>query len=235
MQDSNLGLQTWMIATYLLSTNIKGHASMKLHRDLGITYKTAWHLAHRIRETWEKDQSLFSGPVEVDETYIGGKRRNMHLAKRRQLTGRGPVGKTAVVGMKDRDSNHVAAEVVHATDSKTLQSFVSDHAAPGAQVYTDDAQAYNGIPFPHESVKHSVGEYVRDMAHTNGMESFWAMLKRGYTGIYHRMSPKHLPRYVAEFEGRHNQRSRDTRDQLIENATGMIGKRLRYQDLVRGK
>ena len=109
MESSKLGLQTWMVAVYLLSTSLKGQSSMKLHRDLGITQKSAWHLAMRIRETWDKDGGLFSGPVEIDETYMGGRRKNMSNATRKTLTGRGPVGKTAVIGAKDRDTNKVVA------------------------------------------------------------------------------------------------------------------------------
>ena len=125
---------------------------------------------------------MSAGPLEVDETYVGGKRKNMPRAKRKQLEGRGAVGKVAVAGAKDRATNRVSARSVPATDGKTLQGFVGDHAAPAATVYTDDATAYRGMPFEHEAVNHSAGEYVRGMAHVNGIESFWAMLKRGYHG-----------------------------------------------------
>ena len=234
MQSSKLGLQVWALASYLLTTGIKGQASMKLHRDLGVTQKTAWHLAHRIRETWAKaDGPPFAGPVEVDETYVGGKRKNMPKAKRETLEGRGAVGKVAVAGAKDRATKRVSAATVPATDGPTLQGFVRARAEAGAKVYTDDARAYRGMPdFDHEAVQHSVGEYVRGMAHTNGMESFWAMLKRGYQGTYHHMSPKHLDRYVTEFEGRHNDRDADTIDQMADMGRGMVGKRLRYNDLI---
>ena len=234
MQASNLGYQIWAIAFYLVATNLKGLSSMKLHRDLEITQKSAWHLAHRIRESWADGQAApFAGPVEIDETYIGGKRRNMSRAKRKDLTGRGAVGKAAVAGAKDRASNRVSARTVRGTDTETLQGFVRETAKPGASVFTDDAAAYRGMGgFKHESVNHSAGKYVRQQAHTNGIESFGAMLKRGYQGTFHHFSVKHLDRYVIEFAGRHNDREADTADIMAHMARGMVGKRLRYQDLV---
>ncbi len=205
---------------------------MKLHRDLGVTQKTAWHLAHRIREVWQREQEKFEGPVEVDETFMGGKERNKHASKKMKA-GRGPVGKVAVIGAKDRKSNKVSADVIEETDGETLKGFVAENVEAGATVYTDDHAGYRGmVGFDHESVKHSVREYVREQAHTNGIESFWAMLKRGYEGTYHKMSVKHLDRYVLEFSGRHNQREEDTIDQMRNMARGVGGKRLRYQDLI---
>ena len=231
MQSSKLGLQVWAIASYLLTTGLKGQASMKLHRDLGITQKSAWHLAHRIRETWVKKNAPMAGPVEVDETYFGGREGNKHARKKQRL-GRGGIGKAIIAGAKDRDTNKVRAEVVEATDAETLQGFIADHVAPDATIYTDEAAAYKGMPFKHESVRHGTGEYVRHMAHVNGMESFWATLKRAHKGTFHKISEKHLQRYVTEFSGRHNDRKRDTIDQMTHIALGMVGKRLRYKDLV---
>ena len=231
LEGSKISLRKWVYAIYLHLTSLKGVSSMKLHRDIGVSQPAAWFMLQRIRKAWESDVSLFAGPIEVDETYMGGKERNKHKGKKLKA-GRGTVGKTAVVGAKDRKTNKVRAKVTEKTDSKTLQKFVADNAAAGAMVYTDDAGAYKGLSFEHKSVKHSVGEYVDGMAHTNGIESFWSMLKRAHKGVYYKMSAKHLQRYVDEFSGRHGLRELDTITQMQSIVAGMVGKRLVYRDLV---
>ena len=235
MQRSKIPLRKWAIAIYLCLTSLKSVSSMKLKRDIGVSQPTAWFMLHRIREAWGGDsEGPFDGPVEFDETYFGGKRRNMSNAQRKKLagTGRGAVGKVAVVGAKDRATNKVAAQVVKATDRETLHDFVAENAEPDAVVYTDDAAAYEGIPNPHQSVKHSVSEYVNGMAHTNGIESFWSMLKRAHKGTFHKISPKHLDRYVQEFAGKHNIRNSGTLAQMRDTVAELVGRNLLYRDLI---
>ena len=231
MQGSNLGFQKWAIAIYLMTTNIKGVSSMRLHRELGITQKSAWFMEHRIRETWEDNSPLFRGPVEVDETYIGGRNKNRHAHKRQKGT-QGGAGKAIVAGAKDRATRQISAAVVPNTEAVTLHGFVAGRARPDATVYTDDHGAYRKLPNRHEAVKHSVSEYVRGQAHVNGIESFWALLKRGYHGTFHHFSKKHLHRYVNEFAGRSNIREGNTMGQMNLIAARMEGRRLRYQDLI---
>ena len=235
MQRSKIPLRKWAIAIYLCLTSLKSVSSMKLHRDIGVTQATAWFMMHRIREAWAvDDDDQFDGPVEVDEAYFGGRQANMPKAKRKTLAGGGTAHMTAVVGAKDRDSNEVRAEVVTDTTKPTLQAFVREHVEPGAAVYTDEHRSYVGLDadFDHESVNHRVGEYVDGMVHTNGMESFWSMLKRAHKGTFHKMSPKHLERYVDEFAGKHNIRDLGTIAQMRDTVARLVGRNLLHRDLI---
>ena len=234
MQKSKVPLRKWAIAIYLCLTSLKSVSSMKLQRDIGVSQPTAWFMLHRIREAWAtENDGPFDGPVEVDETYIGGRKKNMSKAKRREAFGRGPAGKTMVMGAKDRATNRVTAQVIERKDRETMQGFVADHAAPGAKVYTDQAGGYHGMTgFDHEQVNHNVAEYVRGMAHTNGVESFWSMLKRAHKGTFHNISPKHLDRYVHEFAGKHNIRDSGTLVQMRDTVAQLVGRNLLNRDLI---
>lgn len=226
MENTKLPLRKWAFAIYLEMTSLKGISSMKLHRELGISQKSAWFMLHRIRAGLiPKNIKLFKHEVEVDETYMGGK-------KKPHIKGRGPVGKTIVVGVKERGTKKIRAAVVPNTKKTTLIPFIQGNVVPGATVYTDDFASYINIPFPHFAVKHSVGEYVRDNAHTNGIESFWSMLKRAFHGTYHWFSAKHMDRYVEQFVAKHNMRNMDTLDLMENSAAGMAGRRLKYVELI---
>ena len=231
LHSSKISLSNWAIGFYLFMTNLKGVSSMRLYRELGISQKAAWHMAHRIREALDDTGGKFAGPVEADETYVGGKESNRHESKKLRA-GRGTAGKTPVVGVIDRETNQIRTEVVERTDKGTLQDFVVRHTEDDATVYTDEAVAYRGLPRYHEAVAHGAGEYVRGMAHTNGLESHWALFDRGIVGVYHWVSVKHLHRYSGEFEGRHNDRPLDTVDQMAGLVRSGEGRQLRYRDLV---
>ena len=239
MARSNVPMRKWAIAIYLCLTSLKSVSSKKLARDIGVNKNTAWFMMMRIREAWGAgEDDDFDGPVEADESYFGGERKNKSNAERRAIrkagSSRGPVDKTAVVGIKDRETNEVRAKVVRTVDGATLQGFVREHTEPGATVHTDEHASYKELrlDYRHEAVNHTVSEYVRGRAHTNGMESFWSMLKRAHTGTFHKISPKHLQRYVNEFAGKHNVRHSDTLVQMRDTVVRLVGRNLLYRDLI---
>ena len=232
MAESKLTLRTWALAIYLYATSPKGVSSTKLCKDLGVTQKTAWFLAHRIREAMKQGGLFpFAGPVEVDETYVGGRFKTMHACDRRKRRLEPNLGKSIVVGAKDQATNLVTARVVDAADADTLEGFVREVSAPDAEVFTDEAKAYSRIK--RRTVQHKRGEYVApDGAHIQGIESFWATIKRVYKGTHHYMSPKHLQRYVDELAARHGFGRMGALDRMSVIFSRAVGRRLTWGELV---
>ena len=238
MQGSNLGYQKWAFGIYLMGTSVKGISSIRVHSQLGITQKTAWHLTQRIREGFlgvvdsDDDGTPKPGTFEVDESYFGGKQANKHYDKK-IANAQGGRGKKMVIAVKERESNQISAEVIESRTRESVQGFIRENIDVGnSTIYTDDYKGYNGIP--RTAVNHSAGQYVTEQAHVNGVESFWALMKRGVMGTFHHISPKHLQRYVNEFAGRHNIKDKDDIARMTLIALGMVGKRLRWSDLVAG-
>ncbi|MDE2669390.1 MAG: IS1595 family transposase [Chloroflexota bacterium] len=234
LSHSKVPLRKWAVAIYLEITSLKGVSSMKLYRDLKVSQPTAWFMLHRIREAWaDPGAGGFGGPVEVDETYVGGREANKHESQRKHTPG-GLSDKAPVIGVKDRETGKVRARAIESTDGETLRGFVREHTEAGAQVYSDGHGAYQLLEgeYRHNAVQHSVGTYVIEQIHTNGIESFWSMLKRAHKGVYHKISPKHLDRYVQQFAGKHNLREADTLAQMAAVVAGLVGRRLLYRDLI---
>ena len=241
LQESRLPLLKWLMAIYMMTTARKGIPSTQMARELGITQKSAWFLAQRIREAWLTADSgeapagsgPLTGELEVDECFIGGKEANKH-ANKRAKTNSDNYGKSIVVGMRQRDGVIVAKHVADRTKT-TLQGFINKNASWGATIYTDTHKSYSGMSaYNHFTVNHSVGEYVRKQAHTNGIESFWALLKRGHYGVYHYMSAKHLHRYINEFSNRHNTAHLGTMQFIDATWVRMSNRHLSYKELIRG-
>jgi transposase-like protein len=234
-ERSHIPLHKWVYAMYLLVTARKGISSLQLSKEIGITQKSAWFMLHRLREACGgKDLKKLKGIIEVDETYVGGKEGNKHESQKLHM-GRGAVGKEIVVGLRERNGNVIAKHVPEA-DAEHLQGAIYGNVEYGSLVHTDDAPVYADLGtlfFNHETVNHSVGEFVRDQVTVNGIESVWAVLKRGLTGVYHQVSPKHLSRYVDEFafrlnDGNVKHLTLNRLDAMIRAATG---KRLTYERL----
>ncbi len=231
MHATKTPLQNWIVAIYSVMTARKGVSAMQLSKEIGVQYRTAWYMLHRIREACDSGELKLDNVVEMDETYIGGKETNKHERKKLNA-GRGAVGKTPVIGARQRNGKVVAKPVLTA-DGQTAAEFAAQAIALGAKVYTDDSRIYSNIEFEHDSVSHSAKEWVRGDVHTNSIESVWAVLKRSITGTWHHVSPKHLHRYVDEATMRLNSGSCeiDTIDRMNALARNMGGKRLSWEEL----
>jgi transposase-like protein len=231
-EDSPLGLDKWLTAIWLIANSKNGISSYELSRHLGITQKSAWHVLHRIRLAMQNGSlNKLSGSVEVDETFIGGKARNMHAAKRKHL-GTGGAGKVAVMGLLERHGE-VRTMVVSNVRRNSLHGEVSKHVEAGSTVYSDALKSYNRLEeeYIHNVINHSE-EYVRGHVHTNGIENFWSLLKRSLGGTYISVEPFHLFRYLDEQAFRFNKRKATDGQRFMELVSMITGKRLEYKTLI---
>ena len=236
-EDSPLGLDKWLLAMWQVVNCKNGVSSYEVHRAIGVTQKTAWFMDHRIRLALGiAPADKFSGHIEADETFIGGKARNMHTGKRaRKITGTGGKDKTAVMGILERTGkdghSKVRTTVVPNRNKRSLQAEVRKHVEAGSALYTDALKSYNGLDeFEHQVVDHPV-QYVDGIVHTNGLENFWSLLKRGINGTYVSVEPFHLFRYLDEQAYRFNTRKLTDGERFSIAVNGIVGKRVMYDQL----
>ena len=234
LERNKIDARKWLFAAYLVLTARKGISSYQLSKELAVQQRTAWYMLHRLRTACESGSVLLSGIVEMDDTYVGGSEKNKHAAKK-SGKGTGPVGKAVVLGMRARGGSLKAMVVPNIRDT-TVHQATRAHVAPGAVVCTDTHPSYRKLctlVSHHDTVNHETKEFAKGFVHTNGIESVWAVLKRGLKGVYHHVSPKHLARYVDEFSFRLNEGNCqvDTKDRMAALFGAMPGKPITYKEL----
>ena len=240
MEDSALGLDKWLMAIWMQTNCRNGVSSWELHRTIGITQKCAWHMLHRIRLAMQEEgSSPFAGEVEADESFIGGKARNMHYEKKirkyikGELSRGGAVGKAIVRGLLERNTKQVRANVIAEAHTRHTDEQIRKNVEPGSKIYTDEANHYDYLPeYAREFINHTE-TYVRGAVHTNTLENFWSLLKRGLNGTYVSVEPFHLQAYVDEQAFRYNKRGdMDDAERFGVAVSQIVGKRLTYADLI---
>ena len=243
LEATNIGLQTWAYAIYLMTTRPKGISAVQLRKDLGISERSAWYMNHKLREGFSNAAGepitsfpggLMYGTVEVDESFFGGKEKNKHADKKTPGGGRGGRGKTIVMGMFARENGHVVAGIIPNLEQGTMVDFIRKYINTGTTVYSDSHKSYQGLD-NHEDVTHNQKEYRKGEVHTNNIENFWSIIKRGYLGVYHHMSRKHLQRYLNEFCGRFSIRDMEPLEKMVWLAHGLFGKTIKRKEITAGK
>lgn len=230
-ENTKITLRKWFLAIYVISAHKKGISSLQLSRDIGVTQKTAWFMLHRIREMFnDKTPELLTGIVEADETYVGGKDKNRHWDKKQD--GRGTANKAPVFGMVERDGE-VKAIPVKKAHGETLIPIIMDNVHKDATVMTDEFGGYHYLHlyYKHGIINHNTKMYVDGEIHTQNIENFWSLLKRGIIGIYHFVSPKHLAKYCNEFAFRYNTRTINEQNRFDKSISQCKG-RLKYNQLI---
>jgi transposase-like protein len=233
-EDSPLGLDKWLPAVWLLTNCKNGVSSYEIARDLDVTQKTAWFMLHRIRKAMQHGSfwTKMEGEIEADESFIGGLARNMHKNKKAKITGTGGSGKAIVMGLLDRNTREIRVKHVPNTQRSTLQAEVRAHVAEGSEVFTDAWIAYEGLDrdYVHSVIDHAE-TYVKGKIHTNGIENFWSLLKRGLKGTYVSVEPFHLFRYLDEQAFRYNNRQTDDGSRFARTLSQVVGRRVTYKQL----